>query len=186
MALDYIKNLKTPFVIKTNEPSSAIVLTSSNTAKNILETYFSKKNQRVIIEDYVWGTPFSFYAITDGYNALPIGSSLIYRHSLEGDGGQITTGMGACSPNYKLSIENEHFLMEEVINQVLEYLESGGNTYLGILGVNGIICPDGTLQILGFQTFLQDCDCTAILELLDTDIIKLIYYNQKHSFSLNH
>ncbi|MCM1073855.1 MAG: hypothetical protein NC334_08620, partial [Bacteroides sp.] len=33
MVMDYIKNLKNPFVIKTNEPSSAVVLTSQKEAK---------------------------------------------------------------------------------------------------------------------------------------------------------
>ena len=49
MAADYIKNIQNPFVIKTDEPSSAIVLTSTDSAKLILDNYFCKKNQRVLI-----------------------------------------------------------------------------------------------------------------------------------------
>lgn len=174
VAMDYIKNLKNPFVIKTNELSSAVILTSQNTAKTILDSYFVQKNQKVIIEDYIWGTPFSFYAITDGYKALPIGSSIMYKHSLDGDGGQLTSGMGACVPNYKLSIDNEYFLMDNIIYPVLEYLEMSGNPYLGILGVNGILTEDGSIQILGFEPFFQDCDCAAILELIDANILSLL------------
>lgn len=174
VAMDYIKNLKNPFVIKTNEPSSAVILTSQNTAKSILDSYFVKKNQKVIIEDYIWGVPFSFYILTDGYKALPIGSSIMYKHSLDGDGGQLTGGMGSCVPNYKLSIENEYFIMDNVIYPTLEYLEMGGNPYLGILGVNGILTDDGNVQVIGFQPFLQDCDCAAVLELISADILSLI------------
>ncbi len=174
IAMDYIKNLKNPFVIKTNEASSAVILTSQNTAKTILDSYFIQKNQKVIIEDYIWGTPFSFYAITDGYKALPIGSSIMYKHSLDGDGGQLTGGMGACVPNYKLSIDNEYYIMDNVIYPILEYIEMGGNPYLGIIGVNGVLTEDGSIQILGFEPFLQDCDCSAILELIDADILSLM------------
>ena len=174
MALDYIKNLKPPFVIKSNEKSSAVTLTNLSTAKMILDIFFSQNNTKVLIEDYIWGTPFSFYVLTDGYNALPLGSSIVYKYSLYCDGGQLTSGMGACSPNYKLSTENEMFLMHEVAYPILNYLNSNDNTYLGILGINGILSEESKIQIIGFEPFMQDCDCKAIMNIIDTDIIPLI------------
>ena len=174
IALDYIKNTKQPFVIKSNEQSSAVILTSLTTAKTVLDTAFYQNNPRILIEDYIWGTPFSFYVITDGYNALPLGSSITYKYALDGDGGQLTSGMGACSPNYKLSLDNEDFLMNEVTYPILNYLNSNDNIYLGILGINGILTEDNKIQILGFEPFMQDCDCNAIINILDTDIIPLI------------
>jgi phosphoribosylamine--glycine ligase len=174
MVMDYIKNLKNPFVLKTNEVSSAVVFTSPSSAKSTIDTYFNQKNQRIIIEDYIWGTPFCFYIITDGYKALPIGSSIIYKHSLDGDGGQLTNGMGSCSPNYKLSLENEYFLMDNVVYPIIEYIETNYSAYVGILGFNGILTEDGQIQILGFTPFLQDCDCNSIINLIDTNIYQLL------------
>lgn len=173
MAMDYIKSLKNPFVIKTNEPSSATIITSQNSAKLVLDSYFNK-NQKVLIEDYVWGSPFAFYVMTDGYKALPIGSSILYKHSLEGDGGQLTSGMGACVPNYKLSLDNEYFLMDNVVYPILEYLEQGSNSYLGILAIQGVLTEEGSIQVLGLESFMQDADCRGILELLDSELITLI------------
>lgn len=170
MVADYLKNQRIPFVIKTNESNSAVILTSLQSAKNILDSIFIDKNNKVIIEDYIYGTPFSFYAITDGYKALPFGSSLTYKHSLAGNGGQLTSGMGACSPNYKLSIEQEYYIMENVIYPTLSYLEEEQSAYMGILGVNGIISDDGKISILGWQTFTQDCDTTSILQIQDDDL----------------
>lgn len=183
MVLDYIKNQKCPFVLKTDDSNSAAVFTSYLVAKSLVESSFIEKNKRIIIEDYVYGTPFSFYTITDGYKALPIGSSICYKHYLDGDGGQLTSGMGACSPNYKLTLEQEYFLMDSVIYPTLDYLEIEGNPYLGILGVNGIIAEDGTVQILGWQSFLQDCDAPALLEVLDEDLYNLFYSCVIGSFS---
>lgn len=173
MAADYVKNLKSPFVIKTKESSSAVILTSTNAAKQILDSFFVLNNQKVIIEDYIWGTPFNFYVVTDGYKALPLGSSIIYKHSLEGDGGQLTTGMGACSPNYKLTIENEYFLMDNVVYPILEYLEASGSPYVGILGINGILSENGNINIIDLDMNLQDCDCSAILSTVDADLYSL-------------
>lgn len=174
MASDYLKNIKMPFVIKTEEESSAVILTSQNSAKIILDSAFAQKDQRVLIEDYVWGTPFCFYVISDGYKALPIGSSILYKHVLEGDGGQLTTGMGACSPNYKLSYDNEEFLINNVVYPVIEYFEKEGTPYIGILSVNCILTEGNEIQVLGFKPFMQDADASAVLNLLDIDIISLI------------
>ena len=144
---------------------------------------FIEKNKRVIIEDYIYGTPFSFYTITDGYKALPIGSSITYKHYLEGDGGQLTNGMGACSPNYKLTLEQEYYLMDNVIYPTLDYCEIEGNPYLGILGVNGILTEDGRIFVLGWQSFMQDCDATAVLDVLDEDLYELFKSCVVGSFS---
>lgn len=173
MAIDYIKNNKIPFVIKNNDDNSAAIFTSTVTAKNIIETAPIEKDKKIIIEDYIYGVPFSFYAITDGYKALPFGSSLTYKHALEGDGGQLTSGMGACSPNYHLTLEQEFFIMDNVIYPMLENLEIEGTPYTGILGVNGILSDDKTIQILGFSSFMQDCDTSAILECIDEDLYSL-------------
>ena len=174
MVLDYIKNLKkNPFVLKTDDAHSATVFTSYAAAKNMVDTSFIEKNKKVIIEDYIYGTPFSFYAVTDGYKALPIGSSITYKHALEGDGGQLTSGMGACSPNYKLTVENEYFIMDNVIYPLLDYLEMEGNPYLGVIGVNGMLTEDGRISVLGWQCFMQDCDAASVLDILDEDLYNL-------------
>lgn len=173
LAVDYIKNQSVPFVIKTNDSNSAAIMTSALSAKNILDSTVVDKNKRLIIEDYIAGTPFSFYAITDGYKALPIGSSITYKHSLDGDGGQLTSGMASCVPNYKLSNDDEYFIMDNIIYPTLEFLEMSGKPYLGILGVNGILTDDKQIYILGWNSFMQDCDAAAILHSIDEDLFTL-------------
>lgn len=172
MVYDYIKNMKRPFVMKTANDGAA-VFNSPQTAKRIADVSFLERNKCIIIEDYIYGMPFSFYTVTDGYKSLPIGSSVIYKHALDGGGGQITNGMGACSPNYRLTAAHEHFITDRVVYPLLNCLEREGNAYLGILGVNGIISNDGDIFILGFENFMQDCDAPAVLEILDEDLYEL-------------
>ena len=173
LALDYIKNIRLPFVVKTNESSSAVILTSQNTIKPVIDSYFINKEQKILIEDYIWGTPFSFYVLTDGYEAASLGSSIHYKHSLDGNGGQLTTGMGACAPNYKLSFEKENYIMTEIIYPLLNYFKAQGTPYLGILGLDAILTDDNEILVLGLKTFMQDSDAVGILELIDTDLILL-------------
>ena len=183
MVMDYIKNLKNPFVLKTNTNNSAAVFSSFNIAKNCIDFSFIEKNKKIIIEDYIYGTPFSFYTITDGYKALPIGSSINYKQQLDGDGGQITSGMGACSPNYKLTLEHEYFLMDNVIYPTLDYLEIGGYPYIGILGINGVLQNDGTISILGYQAFMNDTDAYIILNSINENLYDLFISCTLGSFS---
>lgn len=183
VAQDYIKNNKYPLVIKNNDINSATIFTSYLNAKNFIESLSMDKDSKIIVEDYIYGKPFSFYAITDGYKALPIGSALIYKHALEGNGGQLTSGMGACSPNYLISVEQEYFLMDNVIYPMLESLEADGNPYLGIIGINGILEEDGNVNILGWQSFFQDSDAYAILENIDEDLFALFESCVVGSFS---
>ncbi len=81
--------------------------------------------------------------------------------------------MGACSPNFKFSLDNERFLMENVIYPTLEYMERDFDTYVGILGVNGILTDDNELYILGFNSFLQDADAASVLEILNENLVSL-------------
>lgn len=170
VALDYAKNNRYPLVIKNNDNNSATVFTSYLNAKNFIDSITLDKENKLIIEDYVYGTPFSFYAITDGCKALPIGSSITYKHALDGNGGQLTSGMGACVPNYQISLEQEYYLMDNIIYPTLDCLERDGTPYTGIIGINGVIEEDGKINILGWQSFFNDCDATAILENIDEDL----------------
>ena len=173
-AMDYIKNQKIPFVIKTNDSNSATIFTSQSEVKKYTDYATIDKNNILIIEDYIYGTPFAFYALTDGYKALPIGSSILYKHKNNGNGGQLTSGMGACSPNYKISHNLEDEIMANIIEPTVNYLESQGAPYTGILGINGIITDEGEIYTLGWNSFFQNADTTANLNSIDCDFIDLI------------
>ena len=80
--------------------------------------------------------------------------------------------MGACSPNYKLSTENEYFLMDNVVYPIIEYLESNGTPYLGILGISGILTEQGKLEILEILPFMENSDSAGVLELIDTNLLQ--------------
>lgn len=183
MALDYIKNKSFPYVIKTSDKNSATVITSDKTAKIIINSIFIEKNNKILIEDFVYGTPFSYYAITDGYKALPAGSSINFRYSLDGDGGQLTDGMASCVPNYKLSVDDEYFLMDNIVYPLLDYMHNGGSPYTGILGLDGIKTDDDRLFILGCTNFFQNADSAGIIENINENLYALFESCAIGSFS---
>ena len=178
LALDYVKKTDMPVVIKTEhhkQKNSVMVCPSYNIAKSFIEDCYFSGEKKVIIEDYVYGTPFTFYIITDGYKALPLGSTQDYKFSLEGDGGIWTEGMGACSPFTKLTYDHEDYIMNEIVYPLINYFADNLTPYLGILGLEGVLTPDGYIVINECRPFLQDHDAQGILALLDNDIFKLMH-----------
>lgn len=178
LALDYIKKMEMPIVIKTEnhkQKNSVMVCPSINIAKSYIEDCFFSGEKKVIVEEYVYGTPFTFYVISDGYKALPIGSTREYKFSLEGDGGIWTEGMGACSPFIKLTYDHEDYLMNEIVYPVINYLADKLTPYLGIIGFEGVLTPEGYIAITDCRPFLQDHDAQGILTLLENDMFKIMH-----------
>lgn len=178
LAIDYVNKMDMPAVIKTDEhksKNSCMVCPSNTIAKSYIEDCFFSGETKVIIEEFVYGTPFTFYVITDGYKALPIGSTKDYKFSLEGDGGIWTEGMGVCSPFSKLTYDHEDYIMNEIVYPIINYLSEGLRPYLGILGLEGVLTPNGDIAITECHPFLQDHDSQAVLSLLENDIFNLMH-----------
>ncbi|MCM1264631.1 MAG: hypothetical protein NC200_00390 [Candidatus Gastranaerophilales bacterium] len=186
LALDYIKNCEMPVIIRTDEhkdKNSMMVCPSFNIAKSFIEDCFFGGESKVIIEDYVYGTNFSFYVITDGYKALPLGSVKDYKFSLDGDGGILTEGMGACSPFTKLTFDHEDYIMNEIVYPIINYLAEGLKPFMGIIGFEGVLTPEGDIAITECNPFLKDHDAQGVLALLENDIFELMHACAIGSFS---
>lgn len=177
LAIDYVKNSMMPVVIKTekHKPSNGVMICPSESiAKSFIEDCFFSGEDKVLIEEYVHGINFSLYTITDGYQILPIGSITDYKFSLEGNGGLLTSGMGAYAPCIKLTDDQIRYIMLEIAAPLIGALEAQKNPYLGIIGFDGIITPEGKISIIECNTFLRDHDAQCVLSLINHDIYKLM------------
>lgn len=175
LAIDYAQKSNMPIVIKTDEFSDkgVLVCNAFSVAKNFIEDLFDKGEKKVIVEDYVNGHEFSFYVITDGYQALPLGSVATYKHELEGKGGLLTSGMGAFAPDYKVDQQTEKRILQQIIYPTLNSLAHSQAPYVGILGVDLIIDELEQVFVLKFNSFLQIPDAQVILALLNENIYNL-------------
>lgn len=177
MAIDYARKSPMPVVIKTDNHQAGentIVCESFKSAKRVIEEAFNNMNKKIIIEDYVQGQEFSYYIITDGYNALPLSSVVPYKYSSNGDGGLISSGVGAYAPFYMLNHEMERKIFKEIIYPALDELGKNNNQYVGILGIDIVIDRNGKLNVLEFNSFLQEPDAQCVYSLLDENISNLM------------
>jgi len=175
LAIDYATKSNLPIVIKTDENNekSVLVCSAFSVAKNFIEDLFEQGEKKVIIEDYVLGHEFSFYLITDGYHALPLGSVATYKYELEGNGGLSTPGVGAFAPDYRVSRQVERKILQQIMYPTLNSLSHSQTPYVGILGVDLIMSENEQLSVLKFNSFLQTPDAQVILALLNENIYSL-------------
>ena len=165
-----------PQVIRADETSEGqdrLVCTTFSSSKTFVEDLFCKNESKVVLEDYVYGHEFTLYVITDGYHALPITTVANYKFMENGNGGILTSGIGAFTPDYKISKDIENSIMQQVVNNTLMALEKQGTPYMGILGVDCVLKDDGKFVILDFKPFLSDHDAQAVLNLIDENLLTL-------------
>ena len=186
LALDYARNTQMPIVVKTDEHrviNGTLVCKSYSIAKSFIEESFLRGEQKVIIEDYIYGHEFSFYVITDGYNALPLSTVANYKFTLDGDGGLLTSGMGCYAPDYKISQEIERYMMNEFIFPTLDNLAQNGTPYVGILGIDAVLTPENDVVALEYSTALQEHDCQTVLSLMNENLFYLMQACAMGSFA---
>ena len=177
LALDYLRNCRMPVVVKTDNDKSRVptmICPTENIAKSYIEECFFSGEEKIIIEEYVYGTRFSLYTITDGYKILPFGSTVDYKYSLDGDGGFFTAGMGSYSPCIKLTHDQICYILQDIAYPVINSLERQSTPYLGIIGIDGVLTPDGRISVLEFHPFLKDHDAQSVLSLIDSNVFKLL------------
>lgn len=176
LAIDYANKSAFPLVIRTDESSAGAdrqVCNTVQTAAVFIEDLFLSGYNKILLEDFVQGEEFVYYVITDGYHFLPLTSCANYKFLSDGNGGILTPGMGCFCPNYKLSEELQSRILKEVVTPVITNLARRETPYLGILGVEGVITPDGGYSILELKSFLSDHDCQAVVNLIDENLYML-------------
>lgn len=175
-AVEYLKTAGFPQVISTDKPfegQDRLVCTTFAVAKTFAEDLFCRGEERVVFEDYVYGHEFTMYFVTDGYHALPFCTVANYKFSRDNDGGLLTSGVGAYSPDYKISVELENNILKYVVNNFLQILVKRETPYIGILGIDAVLRDDGKYSILGFKPFLGEHDSDVVLSLVQENIIEL-------------
>lgn len=176
LAIDYLKNAPMPQVIRADENSNSadrLVCTTFAASKTFVEDLFNKDENKVVLEDYVYGHEFTIYVVTDGYSALHLATVANYKFAEDGDGGILTSGVGAYTPDYKISSDIENSVMQNVVERVLTSLQRKETPYLGVLGIDCVLTSDGSFVTLDFKPFLSDHDAEAVLNLVDENLLTL-------------
>lgn len=177
-AIEYVRGAKFPVLIKLDTPTPDINTFYAETfpqAKNYIERVFATLNKKVIIEEHKEGKEIVLPVITDGYNAIPLPSCVLYRRMLEGDGGAITNGIGAYA-TAPVDSEMESLIANTIVFPTLDGLTNDKIPFYGILTFRMKLYPNGQLELTELDSDIGNIETQTILPVIKDDMARIYYY----------
>jgi len=174
-ALDYINTTQLPVIISSAFPESEKDIYACPTVQigNIaINDLFFRNEGKILVEEYLSGHNFTTYIITDNVSAIPIGTLATGKFSDDVEGGFLTKGAFACLPDIKVTQDIENYIVYEVWEKISAYFEKGGDTFVGIVGINGVIKND-EIYITDITPTINPTDAPVLINSIDENLIAL-------------
>ncbi len=127
----------------------------------------------IIIEQFLEGVEASFFVVTDGVHAVPMGTAQDHKAVNNGNTGPNTGGMGVVSPSPQMTPALEAEIMSKVIEPTLRGMAKDGMPYKGVLYA-GLILSDQGMSVLEFNARWGDPEVQALLPRLKTDWVDVM------------
>src|SRR3954453_12804716 len=134
---------------------------------------FGAAGDRIVIEECLTGPEVSFFAISDGVRAVPIGTAQDHKRIFDDDLGPNTGGMGAFAPSPLIDAALEARVMREIINPVIAGMASEGCPFRGGLFAGLMLTAEGP-KVIEFNVRLGDPEAQVVLPLIDEPLLPLL------------
>ncbi len=180
-AMNYLDEVGVPVVVKADGLAAGkgvIVAHELQQAKDavhdmLADNRFGDAGHRVVIEEFLVGEEFSFIAMIDGENILPLASSQDHKARDEGDLGPNTGGMGAYSPAPRVDDALHQAIMQQVMIPTVKGLAKEDRAFTGFLYAGIMVDPNGTPKVLEFNVRFGDPETQPILFRMKSDLPQL-------------
>jgi phosphoribosylamine--glycine ligase len=139
----------------------------------MVDKRFGQAGARVVIEELLVGREASFFVLSDGTRALPLGSAEDHKRALDGDAGPNTGGLGAYAPSSLFDAATQSRVMSEIVFPVLEGMRSEGSEFRGFLFVGLMLTADGP-KVIEFNVRFGDPEAQVILPSITDDVSTLL------------
>jgi phosphoribosylamine---glycine ligase len=139
----------------------------------MIEKRFGQAGARLVIEEFLIGREASFFVLSDGIRALPLGSAEDHKRVLDGDQGPNTGGMGAYAPSKLFNPETQARVINDVVMPVLEGMRAEGSEFRGFLFVGLMLTADGP-KVIEFNARFGDPEAQVVLPMITDDLSPLL------------
>lgn len=179
-ALSYLKNRKTPIVVKADGLAAgkgAFVCETEEEAvkavKSIMvDKSFGDAGNSVVIEEFLTGEEVSIFVLTDGKKFLMLPSSQDHKPVYNDDKGPNTGGMGAYAPAPIADDDLLYKISKTIIQPVLDALRAEGHPYKGLLYA-GLMVTESGPKVVEFNCRFGDPETQVVVPLIENDLIEL-------------
>jgi len=128
----------------------------------------------VVIEEFMAGEEASFFILTDGTTALPIGTAQDHKRAFDGDTGPNTGGMGAYSPAPVLTEAIQKQAMDEIVLPAIAEMARRGTPYQGVLYA-GLMIQDGKARLVEYNCRFGDPEAQVLMMRLGAQALDLMH-----------
>jgi phosphoribosylamine--glycine ligase len=182
-AREYLNSQSTPIVIKADGLAAGkgvlVAQTIPEAVKFIDDIFnhnkFGSAGSKVVIEEFLDGVEASFIVMIDANgNILPMASSQDHKRLLNNDQGPNTGGMGAYSPAPIVTDAIHQRVIKEIIQPVIDGMQSIGHSYSGFLYAGLMIDKNNQIKTLEFNCRFGDPETQPVISRLDSDLFELI------------
>jgi len=134
---------------------------------------FGAAGDRLVVEECLTGSEVSFFVVSDGARALPIGSAQDHKRIFDEDRGPNTGGMGAFAPSPLVDAALGARIMREIVDPVIAGMAADGHPFRGFLYAGLMLTPSGP-NVIEFNVRLGDPEAQVILPLIDEPLLPLL------------
>ena len=184
-AIAYIKEKGAPIVIKADglAAGKGVVVAMSeqeaiDAVNDIMGGKFGDAGALVVIEEFLEGEEVSFFALTDGEEAIEFGSAQDHKRVGDGDTGANTGGMGTFSPAPIMSDKLRAEVMEKIIYPTVNGMKAEGIKFQGVLFAGLMITKTGT-KLIEYNVRFGDPETQSLMMRLDSDLLPALIACEK-------
>jgi phosphoribosylamine--glycine ligase len=134
---------------------------------------FGAAGERLVIEECLVGVEASFFVLSDGARALPIGSAHDHKRIFDGDRGPNTGGMGAFAPSPLVDRALALRVLREIVDPVMAGMAREQHPFRGFLYVGLMLTADGP-KVIEFNVRLGDPEAQVVLPLVGEPLLPLL------------
>ena len=176
----YIRAQGAPIVVKADGLAAGkgviVAMTEAEALAAIDDMFggeFGAAGAEVVIEEFMTGEEASFFILTDGVSALPIGTAQDHKRAFDGDKGPNTGGMGAYSPAPVLTDAIQAQAMAEIVLPTIAEMARRGTAYQGVLYV-GLMIENGRGRLVEYNARFGDPECQVLMMRLGAQVLDLL------------
>jgi phosphoribosylamine--glycine ligase len=140
----------------------------------MLDRCFGAAGDCVVLEEFMIGQEASYFVLTDGRSAMPLGSAQDHKRIFDEDRGANTGGMGAFAPSPLVTEDLERRIGQEIVAPVLKGMALEGAPFRGFLYVGLMLTVSGP-RVVEFNVRFGDPEAQVVLPALEEDLSTLLW-----------